>query len=177
MSLSKLNKDELIERVIAAEQGARESEKLFNEQNDKHIETIANLQSRCMTLRHQRKRDLDLIDAFQSIVAGLKMVNDVLSESRLFDIRCSGVMGRLLKLFSPGTSIHVCSVCGDITKADSGLSGERICKKCMKEADWPWTGETFYHGDDNGEMVGWRQIKYKHPSGGMASVSEYQQAE
>lgn len=190
MSLMQLNKKELVKAVIAAEKETRKIRNLWRKEVDKHLRTIANLQARCLTMRHQQLCKQQAMVALEHQVAGLKMSEMFMHQVHNFDIRNPDVMNRISELFGPCEivvpsgrrhevpliPIHVCPMCGKITKVESGRSGERICEECRRNADWPWEGEVVWHVDEDGKMEGILRNEYRHPSGDMISTTEFQQA-
>lgn len=186
---ARLTKAELIDAVIDAEKVTVEIRKLRQVESDERLRTIANLQARCLTMRHQQLRRQQTVVALEQQIAGLKMVEISLHQSRNFDIRNPNVVDRISKLFDSGVGvpsalrhriplvpIHVCPRCGKITQVESGRSGERMCEKCLQEADWPWEGEVVWHVNEGGKMEGRVRGKHDHPDGSTMAVQGYQQA-
>lgn len=175
--LEKKSKAELIELLIELGKKREESLKRHNEERDDHLRDIMNLQARVTTMRHQQLREHHELVAVRKVMDGLKTFEVIEAESRLFDIRRTSVMERISGLLrkhpvAPPVPIHVCPVCGKITVAEKGRSGERICEECRLKTDWPWDGEIVWRVNEEGDMEGTCRGQYAHPDGGTISIEQ-----
>jgi len=186
--LQKLSRAKVIEEYETLVKEFREQKKEMREleeshasaraESHKHLEDIAALQARCQTLRYQGVRQHERKVALEHISNGLKMFEMFERASRMFDIRSADVLNRISELLrktpiDPPVPIHVCPMCGKITRVEEGMSGERICEKCREEAGWPWVGEIMWRHNEEGELVGICRGEYRHPDGGSISIEEH----
>ena len=105
-----------------------ENKKKIFEENHSYMEDIAALQARCQTLRHQGMRRHEQVVALEHLANGLKMFEMFQRQAGIFDIRNPNVMNRISELLREGPihpliPIHVCPMCGKITKVEKGFSG------------------------------------------------------
>lgn len=175
--LEKMTKIELAKLVQQLEREKKEATERHGKERDDHLGDIMNLQARVTTMRHQQLREHHELVACRKLIDGLKAFDVIGHQARMFDIRRVDVMERIAELLRksplhPLPLIRVCPMCGEITEAKQGKSGERICEKCRREADWPWVGEIVWRVNEEGNMEGLCRGEYVHPDGGTISIKQ-----